>query len=1261
MRGTFLALLSLLTCLLIMPTAFSADNYVQDEATEAAFPFHVTQRVINPDRLSLTLQVDEPEWETVNVNQQELFIPTYPMGGYLMEEGQPMVPSTGRLFRIPPRADVRVEILEAEYETITDVDFAAFYPELEEGQYGIIANVEDAWYPEQLVMVGEPAIFHDFRVANLTTFPVQVNPARREARIYNNIQVDIRYEGENPINQLDTWPTQISEAFIPFYRSLMDWDENELDEYQIYRGHVQVVLENDANLMELMEPWFEWKKQRGWIIDLITDDDVTLTNAQQVKAELQDRYEDANPKFDYVVLVGDNGGAWPIAEGGSRGFNGYGDLNYSLLAGNDDLADVGIGRISVENNSDVNTYVNKVLTYERDIDFDEMEWYGKGCVTVSESHGGNSKRMLMRYWRDSMLTHSNFTEVDTNLTGNEAANNDAITWINEGVSVYATRGYIGSGLSNGQIYNLNNTDKTPIVVDVTCGTGNWGNGEGTNEAYMRAGTPNSAKGAIGGFGTATSSTQPAFNNPLSYGSAWSLLVARNKTLGDMKLAANVTVYNAYHGFNNGSMNDFNTWYNLMGDPTVWAWTGPPQVLDVDASDTNELGQNAFEVSVMDGENPIVDAWVTIYKYDDDEEVLVRGYTDANGYVNLNAPIRHPGEAILTVSSQHYAPFQLEIDVISPEARVGFDSVTFQDDGEDGTVGNDNGIPEAGETVGLVVNATNFGDAEETNLTLSADFDDEWLIGVDGEVNYGTVPSGESSIGEGMILVEIAPHAQHNWNVHLSLAFTSDAGTYEDDFPITIQAPDIAFVEITGANNFDPGDEATVSVRVKNVGGSNAAAGTAILETLDPFLGVVNSEANITSMNVGVERVAGTFTVAAHPETFSGHMARAQLILNTDEGQVDTVQFSFPIGSRSASDPSGPDSYGYYAFEDQDAGFELSPVYEWVEINPEENNFDFQGEELPISDPAENTDDSEVIELPFMVQYYGESFNEMTVFGNGYISMGTAYADVAAARNFPIPSAAGAGWMIAPYWDELRTTGDASILTYWDEENGRFIVEWSNIRNGSGNDLGSFEVIFYTQDARPTYTGDTDIIFQYGDDFDDQQGNMSYDVPWYTTGIENGGQDDGIQIMYWNQASPGAHRPVDGTAILFSTNVALIVGYVEGTVTDIATGDPIAGAVVATADNVFSGITDENGHYIIEEVIIGDDHHFVADAIGYNPLSHGAFEVTEDDTITVNFQLTHPEFMIDTEDISYTIPADDSSSYSMTVTNNGNGPLEYDFR
>ncbi|MDP8207957.1 MAG: C25 family cysteine peptidase [Candidatus Electryonea clarkiae] len=1240
-------------CIAVMTTAFvSYGAAVNDMSVEHTLPVIVQERSITDEGLNLTLGFNEVVWSTVGSEGEPVELAEVYGGQMLEEEGFPPIPVAGRLFRLPPRSGVTIEIINAEYETYSDLEYAICT--YGDDQPGMIKdrNPVDKWYPENIAVIGEPAIFGDFRVTNLVTYPVQVNTARREVRVYNNLEIKIHYEGIDERNALDRNPTRISEAKLPLYRLFLDWDDSELDEYTLYRGGVQVIMRDDEGLVELMEPWFEWKLQRGWDIQLLTDDDVAW-NSNAIKSELEDRYEEAETPFDYVVIIGDDTGPYSVMPASAQS-----DHPYTLLAGNDQMPEVGLGRISIQNRTQLLTYINKVFAYERDPDLDNTDWYLRGMVNNSRfGFGGITKRLMLRYIRHAMLDIG-YTQVDTSWDyGGPRGNGYAIGKINDGVSLYAGLGYCNAGINANQIMGLTNAFMTPVTIDVGEQTGTWSHGTGISEAYMRAGTPNSPRGGICGMGTAYSVGGPDYYHVLSSGAAWAMLDLRMLTIGDMKLTATFNGWQNYETANNTGWRYMARYFNLMGDPTVWVWTGIPQELTVTAEDEIILGTNNYEVSAEDEDgNPITGAWVTFYKVDDDEQIIVRGISNEEGFVSLGVPVRFAGNGMLTVSKQHFAPTQIEVEVVSPNARVGFTDITIIDDGENGTVGNDNGIPEAGETVGLQIQARNYGNARETNIEFSCSSDEEWIDDITGSVTFGSLNPGQTATGTGLILIAIASEAQNEWILHLDIEAETDARTYEDSYPITVAAPQFVVADITSDDEFEPGETVEITIELRNVGHSNADAATGILFSNEAFVQVLEDEADFDAMDVE-ESASGTFEISLHEETIPGYYAHLRLNLITESGQVDTVGVILQLGEKSSTDPSGPDEYGYYAFDNTDDGYEdYVPTFEWIEINPDADDPDFDGDELDLSDGAENQDESIVIELPFTVQYYGEEFDTATICTNGWIAMGSQ-GDMFHSRNWTIPAPDGPNYMIAAFWDDLRLTGDGNVYTYYDQQNGRFIVEWYDVTAGGHNNR--FEVIFYSQQIRPTYSGDTDILFQY-DDVGPSTGSMQYDVPYWTTGIENGNQDGGLLYYYYNIPAPGAVENDDfddGLVILFSANVAFITGTLEGTVTDLATGDPMQDILAYTTDTLFSAVTDEEGFYRFEEQPIGHWKLFI-DIDCYNPISNTDIEVLEDQTTVVDFAMRHPEIALDPTDIDFELAQDTEETLEITLSNNGNGLLEY---
>ncbi|MCF7809540.1 T9SS type A sorting domain-containing protein [bacterium] len=116
------------------------------------------------------------------------------------------------------------------------------------------------------------------------------------------------------------------------------------------------------------------------------------------------------------------------------------------------------------------------------------------------------------------------------------------------------------------------------------------------------------------------------------------------------------------------------------------------------------------------------------------------------------------------------------------------------------------------------------------------------------------------------------------------------------------------------------------------------------------------------------------------------------------------------------------------------------------------------------------------------------------------------------------------------------------------------------------------------------------------------------------------------------------------------------GYVEGFVLDIEDDEPLEEAVIY--DNIDQqAITDADGFFRFRSNIVGS-FFLTAFCEGYNEsILHDQY-VNFRDTLTVVFRLTHPELELSEQSISVTVNQGDSTSAEVTMTNHGNGPLEW---
>jgi hypothetical protein len=188
-----------------------------------------------------------------------------------------------------------------------------------------------------------------------------------------------------------------------------------------------------------------------------------------------------------------------------------------------------------------------------------------------------------------------------------------------------------------------------------------------------------------------------------------------------------------------------------------------------------------------------------------------------------------------------------------------------------------------------------------------------------------------------------------------------------------------------------------------------------------------------------------FSLQVSPDCLPGHLSVLNVDITFAEGGKAQVAVPVTFGTRTVTDPVGPDAGGYYAFDNGDLGYGQAPVYEWVEIDPALGG---PGQSVGLTDFAIYSDDTRVVDLPFPFTYYGRDFSKISICSNGWFAMGATYQRHY--RNRTLPAVESPEDMVCVYWDELyAVSGDGGVFTWYDAVNHRFIIEWRRMRNEVG--------------------------------------------------------------------------------------------------------------------------------------------------------------------------------------------------------------------
>ena len=107
------------------------------------------------------------------------------------------------------------------------------------------------------------------------------------------------------------------------------------------------------------------------------------------------------------------------------------------------------------------------------------------------------------------------TGVETDYDG-QGLSNWIIDQFQDGILYYNYRGIYGdTGTSPSNQYN--NGYQTPFATVMTCGTGDFDEGNSQTESFVKLGSVSNPEGAVGAIGLSTTGTHTAYNNIVNMG------------------------------------------------------------------------------------------------------------------------------------------------------------------------------------------------------------------------------------------------------------------------------------------------------------------------------------------------------------------------------------------------------------------------------------------------------------------------------------------------------------------------------------------------------------------------------------------------------------------------------------------------------------------------------------------------------------------------------------------------------------------------
>ncbi len=553
------------------------------------------------------------------------------------EIGTPELPASHQLLAVPFGATPRVNVISY---TTTDYRLSDYgigtilphQPSVRKDQnpedVEFVYNT-DAYQTRSLATAPEATIemqgtMRGIRIGSLLINPVSYNPAANTLRVFNDIEVEVSFDGADRTETERMLLSTYSPYFDIVYKQMFNYRQI-LDVYtdhpdlMAYPVHMIVITPEDY--ITALQPWINWKIQKGFDVNVVTTAQAG-GNYNAIQSYVQNLYntgvnQGATPTF--VILVGDTGQVPGKTSGNAT--QKVTDLYYGSIDG-DYFPDMFYSRMSAENTNQVTAIVNKILQYEQYTMPDPSYLSNVTLIAGWDSYwnariGRPTINYATTYYYN---TAHGFNQVNAFLqqgqyTGCYNTLNTGVGFIN-----YTAHGsetsWSDPQFTVSNVNALTNANKYFLAMGNCCLTGNFGHSQPCFGEAMLRGENKAAYSYIGscpvtywyedyyfGVGATTVMNQtPTLENTATgvYDGIW--MDDTYNTVSSITFLGNIAVCYASTGGYQTSSSPLYYWqaYHVLGDGSIMPYRVNPTPNTVSHASTFPAGATSFQVSAEAG-------------------------------------------------------------------------------------------------------------------------------------------------------------------------------------------------------------------------------------------------------------------------------------------------------------------------------------------------------------------------------------------------------------------------------------------------------------------------------------------------------------------------------------------------------------------------------------------------------------------------------------------------------------------------------------
>ena len=816
---------------------------------------------------------------------------TYPSGNL----GDPTLPAVNKLIAIPygvSNISVEVKNYTTKVYSLSDFGIKTIYPQqmpLRKDQkpgdlpfaYNEKTYNAKGFIERPIAEVKIKGTMRGIQIGALTVNPVQYDAATNSIRVYNDIEVEVRYSQYDKSAAYNEFARTFSPYFANVYSQMFNWRDDVYDEHpDLWQNPVHMLIIADRMFEECLQPWYTWKTTKGFFLNINYTDEIG-TSAAAIRTFIQEEYDKEPPTF--LMIMGDKNQVAASATGSET--HCVTDLQYSSVDG-DEFPDMYHSRFPAETVAQMEAMINKALEYEQ-YTMPDPTYLNNVLLIAGEDNGWGVTVGRPTIWYATNYYFNEEHGYDQVHEFSHGVYTGCYSWLNEGVGFanYTAHGsntsWAGPQFTVSDVNNLTNEHKYFLAMGNCCEAADWGiSGTCFGEAMVRAenkaayayigscpstywlndyyfgvGATNRADGTMPSYEETTMGFYDAMWTDGAYNTVTSMMFIGN-------LASNAAQALGYT-LHCSTLYDWQA-YHTLGDGSILPFRVQPTENTISHLPTLPIGMDFFTVNANPG------SYVGISK---DGVLYGAGMVGESGTADIAiTPITSGGDVTICVTHPQYIPYTSVIPAAAMDGPyVTVDSFTPAS----AHVGDETPLNITFKNVGTEpTNGT-------TNVTLTCA--DNTLTILNGVGSFGNLDPDATTQINGFSY-SIAEGVADGTRYTIQVAAVCGSETWEGKVIITAGEAVLQFEGMANAGGFVPGETLTVTASFKNVGHYMATNAIASIASTSEYVTIENETVEVGTIDpTGVATCVFNITVDASCPTTE--QLPLTFTLNADGGLV----------------------------------------------------------------------------------------------------------------------------------------------------------------------------------------------------------------------------------------------------------------------------------------------------------------------------------------------------------------------------------------